>query len=179
MTGIGENYAGALYSLAKEEDLTAAILEQLKTLDAAFSQEPAFLRLLATPNLSKAERCGIIDESFRDKVHPYVLNFLKILAEKGYTRSFSDCVKAYRQQYNADNGIISVLAVSAVALTEDQIQRLRSKLKSVTGKQIELRCRVDEACIGGVRLDYDGRRVDGTVKHRLDSMGELLKNTVL
>lgn len=175
MTGIDGSYGGALYSLAKEEELTAQILEQLKTLDAAFSQEPAFLRLLAAPNLSKAERCGIIDESFRGKVHPYVLNLLKLLAEKGYARSFPDCVKAYRQQYNADNGIISVLAVSAVALTEDQTRRLHSKLESVTGKKIELRCRVDEACIGGVRLDYDGRRVDGTVKRRLDSMGELLR----
>ena len=175
MTGIGGSYGGALYSLAKEENLTAKVLEQLKTLDAAFSQEPAFLRLLTAPNLSKAERCGIIDESFRGKVHPYVLNLLKLLTEKGYARSFPDCVKAYRQQYNADNGIISVLAVSAVTLTEDQTRRLHSKLEAVTGKKIELRCRVDEACIGGVRLDYDGRRVDGTVKSRLDSMGELLR----
>ena len=175
MTGIGGNYGGALYALAKEGDQTAQILEQLKTLDDAFSQEPAFLRLLATANLSKQERCGIIDESFGGNVHPYVLNFLKILAEKGYTRCFGDCVKAYRQQYNADNGIIDVLAVSAVALTEDQTRRLHSKLEAVTGEKIELRCRVDETCIGGVRLDYDGRRVDGTVKNRLDSMSEMLR----
>ena len=175
MTGIGGNYGEALYSLAKEEGLAEQILAEMKMLDTAFSQEPAFLRLLATPNLSKAERCGIIDESFRGRVHPYVLNFLKLLAEKGHVRYFNDCVKAYRQQYNADNGIISVLAVSAVALSDDQTQRLHSKLEAVTGKKIELRCQVDETCLGGVRLDYDGRRVDGTVKNRLDSMGEMLR----
>lgn len=178
MTGIGGNYGGALYSLARDEGLAAQILEQLKVLDTAFTQEPAFLHLLATPNLSKAERCGIVDESFRGKVHPYVLNLLKLLAEKGHVRLFGDCVKAYRQQYNGDNGIISVLAVSAVALSEDQTQRLHSKLEAVTGKKIELRCRVDESCIGGVRLDYDGRRVDGTVKNRLDSMGEMLRGNL-
>lgn len=179
MTGIGENYAQALYSLAKEENIASVILEQLKTLDTVFGQEPDFLRLLATPNLSKDERCAIIDKSFWEKLHPYVLNLLKLLTEKGHVRSFGDCVKAYRQQYNADNGIISVLAVTAVALTQTQSEKLCQKLEANTGKTVELRNRVDPACLGGVRLDYDGKRVDATVKNRLDSMRDLLNNTVL
>lgn len=179
MTEIGANYAQALYSLAKEEDLTAVILEQLKTLDAAFVAQADFLRLLATPNLSKDERCAVIDSSFRGKVHPYVLNFLKLLTEKGYARYFPGCVKAYREQYNEDNGIVSVLAVTAVPLTDAQNEKLRRKLESVTGKTVELRTRVDAACIGGVRLDYDGKRVDGTVKNRLDAMRAKLNDTVL
>lgn len=174
MTQIGQNYARALYSLAGEEGLTQSVLEQLKTLDAAFRQEPDFLRLLATPNLSKQQRLDVLDESFRGKVHAYVLNFLKLLTEKGHIGAFSDCVKAYRQQYHEDHGIVSVLAVTAVALTDAQRERLQSKLETVTGKEIELLCRVDPTCIGGVRLDYDGKRVDGTVKNRLDAMGKLL-----
>ena len=30
-----------------------------------------------------------------------------------------------------------------------------------------------------LRLNYDGKQVDGTVKTKLDSIGKLLKNTVL
>ena len=174
MTEIGQNYARALYSLAQEERLTQSVLEQLKTLDAAFRQEPDFLRLLATPNLSKQQRLDVLDESFRGKVHAYALNFLKLLTEKGHIGVFSDCVKAYRQQYYADHGIVSVLAVTAVALTDAQREQLQSKLETVTGKEIELLCRVDPTCIGGVRLDYDGKRVDGTIKNRLDAMGKML-----
>ena len=33
--------------------------------------------------------------------------------------------------------------------------------------------------LGGLRLNYDGKQVDGTVKNRLDTIGKLLKNTVL
>ena len=33
--------------------------------------------------------------------------------------------------------------------------------------------------LGGLRLSYDGKQVDGTVKNRLDAIGKLLKNTVL
>lgn len=179
MSGIGNNYAQALYSLAKEESLTGVILQELKTLAAAFDREPEFLRLLAAPNLSKDTRIGIVDHSFRGKVQPYVLNFLKLLTEKGHVRSFFECVKAYREQYNEDNGIVCVVAVSAAALTGSQQAKLQEKLEAITGKRVELENRVDESCIGGVRLDYDGKRVDGTVQNRLESMRELLRNTVI
>lgn len=179
MTQAANTYAQALYTLAKEERLSKQILEELDVLRQAFDREPEFVRLLSAPNLPKAERCGILDESFRGKVHIYVLNFMKILTEKGYMRQFSDCCKAYRQQYNADNGILTVQAVTAVALTQEQSKRLTEKLTKQTGKTVELVNRVDPQVLGGVRLDYDGKRVDGTVKNRLDTIGNMLKNTVL
>ena len=172
-------YAQALYSLAREEGLEKQILEELAVLEQAFAQEPSFLRLLSAPNLSKQERCGILDKSFRGRIQPYLLNFLKILTEKGYMRHFGDCCKAYRAQYNEDHGILTVTAVTAVALTGEQSDRLQTKLSKLTGKNVELICHVDPQVLGGVRLDYDGKRVDGTVKNRLDSIRALLKNTVL
>ena len=179
MTQIGSVYAQALYSLAKEEARGQEILKELLALNTGFSQEPDFLRLLAAPNLSKQERCKIVDDSFRGKVHPYVLNFMKVLTEKGYMRHFDDCCKAYQALYNEDNGILVVRAVTAVALTQTQSAGLKEKLARITGKTIELENRVDPACLGGVRLDYDGMRVDDTVSHRLEAVASLLKNTVL
>ena len=179
MTQVGSVYGEALYSLAREEALDGSILEELKVLDRSFSQEPAFLKLLSAPNLSKEERCKIIDDCFRGKVHSYVLSFLKILTEKGYIRRFSECVEAFREQYHEDHGILCVTAVTAVALSEAQEKKLCDKLSGITGKTIDLTNRVDPSCIGGVRLDYDGKRLDDTVSHRLDAIGSLLKNTVL
>ena len=137
------------------------------------------MKLLSAPNLSKEERCGILDNCFRGKVHEHVLSFLKILTEKGYIRRYSDCVEAFRQQYNADHGILCVTAVTAVVLTPAQTEKLSAKLAGITGKTIDLTNRVDPSCIGGMRLDYDGKQLDDTVSHRLDAIGSLLKNTVL
>ena len=179
MTGVGSVYGEALYTLAREEGLSQAILEQLKVLDNCFAAEPDFVRLLGAPNLPKAERCQILDTSFRGKVQPYVLNFLKILTEKGYARYFCDCVAAYRELYNRDNGILPVTAVTAVPLTDAQKARLADKLAAITGKQIDLTNKLDPHVLGGVRLDYDGKRVDDTVAHRMDAVRNMLKNTVL
>ena len=179
MTQIGSVYAQGLYSLTKEASCEKAILDQLLVLEKAFVQEPDFLRLLSSPNLPKEERCQILDKSFREKVHPYVLNFLKILTEKGYVRHFPQCVQAYKEQYNDEHGILAVCAVSAVPLTEEQTQKLKNKLAAITGKEIELTNKINPDCLGGIRLDYDGKRIDGTVRNRLDEIHNLLKNTVL
>lgn len=179
MTEVGNVYGNALYTLARDEHIAPAILEELTALEQSFRQEPEFLHLLSVPTLSKEERCTILDNSFRGKVQPYLLNFMKILTEKGYMRHFPDCCKTFREQYNIDNGIMPVTAVTAVPLTEDQCKRLCDKLTRVTGKTIALENRVDPSCLGGVRLDFDGKRLDDTVSHRLDAISSLLKNTVL
>ena len=179
MTEVGTVYGEALYSLAREEGISEAILSQLKVLDTCFTREPDFFRLMDAPSLPKADRRRILDDSFRDKVEPYVLNFLKILTEKGYMRFFPNCTEAYREKYNQDNGILPVAAVTACPMTEVQVRKLTEKLHTITGKQIELVNKLDPNVLGGMRLDYDGKRVDDTVSHRLDAIRNLLKNTVL
>ena len=179
MTEVGSVYGESLYELAKDESLTKLIGEQLTVLQQSFQQEPDFIRLLSSPNLTKVERCQILDDSFRGSVHQYLLNFMKILTEKGYMRYFSDCCEAFMAHFDQDNGILRVNAVTAVALTAEQADKLTQKLSRITGKQIALRCRIDPAVLGGVRLDYDGQRLDDTVSHRLDAIRSVLNKTVL
>ena len=179
MTEVGSVYGESLYELAKDESLGKLIGEQLAVLQQSFRQEPDFIRLLSSPSLTKAERCQILDDSFRGSVHPYLLNFLKILTEKGYMRHFSDCCDAYTEHYDQDNGILRVTAVTAVALSPEQAGKLTQKLSRITGKEIALRNRIDPAVLGGVRRDYEGQRVDDTVSHRMDAIRSLLKDTVL
>ena len=179
MTEIANVYGGALYDLAKDENLTEQLRAELTALDEAFAQEPGFIGLLSSASLPKPERVQVVEDSFRNKTHPYVLNFMKILTEKGYIRHFSGCCKVYRERYNTDNGILPVSAVTALPLTAAQTEKLTQKLAAITGKTIDLTNRVDPDCLGGVRLDYDGKRLDGTVKNRLDGVAALLKNTVI
>ena len=179
MTEVATTYGQAMYDLARDEGLAKELLGQLTALNECLSGEPGFTQLLSTPNIPKEERVRILDDSFRDKLHPYVLNFLKILTEKGYMRHFTGCCKVFKQQYNQDNGIVPVTAYTAVALSDELRSKLTAKLSTVTGKTIELDCRIDPETLGGVRLDFDGKQVDGTVRRRLEDIRGILKNTVL
>ena len=179
MTEAANVYGQALYELARDEGLAPRILGELNVLNASFAQEPVFVQLLASPTVPKQERCQIIDSSLRSQVHPYVLNFLKILTEKGYIRHFDRCCIAFKRQYNQDNGIMEVTAVTAAPLSAELRRKLEAKLSNLTGKTIDLSCRVDPGILGGVRLDWDGKQLDGTVRRRLDDIRDILQNTVL
>ncbi len=179
MTNTGNTYGQALYLLAKEEALGKQILEELSALEDAFRREPDYLRLLHSPTLPKQERCALLDTGFRGQVHPYVLNFLKILTEKGCIRHYFDCCDAFREEYYRDNGILPVTAVTAVPLTQAQSERLQGKLHTVTGKAIVLTNRIEPQVLGGVRLHYDSSQLEDTLAHRLDRIRAALNEETL
>jgi len=180
MTQTGKVYGDALYELALEEQRTETVGAQLRTLAESFRAEPRFLTLLSTPSISKEERCRVIDDSFGGKLDPYVLNFLKLLTERGVISRFEQCSRQFLLRYNEDNGIVPVRVVTAVELSEELRERLEQKLVQITGgRRPDVTYAVDPACLGGMRLDYDGTRLDGTVLRRLENMKQVLKNTVL
>ena len=57
-------------------------------------------------------------------------------------------------------------------LDETARQRLAEKLAAVTGRQIDLTVTVEPELLGGIRLDMDGTRLDGTLRRRLDAIRE-------
>ena len=170
MTETARMYGGSLYDLAAEEGLEKRILEELDQVSALLKDDPAYLHLLSIPSIPKKERCGLLDEALKGQVHPYVLNFLKILCEKGTLRELPGCARAYRVRYNQAHGILEAVAVTAVPMTAQQVSSLHDKLEAVTGKTIDLKTKVDPAVLGGIRLDIEGTELDGTVKNRLASL---------
>ena len=116
----------------------------------------------------------MLDEAFRGNVHPYLLNFLKILCEKSAMEMLPGCLEQFRGLYNEDRGLLPVTATSAVALTEGQKQALVEKLSKLTGKTILLENRVDEGLMGGVKVKFDGKELDGSVAGRLEALRRVL-----
>lgn len=179
MTELENAYTLALYDLAREQGQTQRILQELSVLEESFRQVPEFLRLLRTPGISKEDRSRLIRQSFSEDFHPYVVNFLQVLAKNGDISCFLPCCGGFRIQYQHEHNQLPVTAVTAVTLSEDQKQRLCQTLNTITGKEILLDNRIDPQVLGGIRLDYDGKRLEDTVQHRLESIRTALKSTTL
>ena len=112
MTETARMYGGSLYDLAAEEGLDERILGELEGVTALLNGDAEYLHLLSIPSIPKKERCALLDEAFRGQVHLYVLNFMKLLCEKGALRELPGCVRAYRLRYNEAHGILEATAVS-------------------------------------------------------------------
>lgn len=174
MTGAEKEYGEALYELCNEENCAQEVGEQLDMVRTLFREEPQYPKILQDPALPRQERLGMLGEAFRNSVHPYLLNFLKILCEKSALGTLSGCGERFRARYNEDRGLLPVTATSAVVLTEAQKQGLVEKLSKLTGKTILLENQVDESLLGGVKVKFDGRELDGSVAGRLEALRRVL-----
>ncbi len=176
MTELSREYGEGLYFLCVEENLAAEALEELTALKGLFHENPDFCRLVSNHALSKQERVQILDNALRGQVHIYVLNFLKILCERGIIGEFDGCVEAFRTFYNRDNRVVEAVATTSVPLDDVRRAQLVEKLCAMSGKQVQLIEKVDPAVMGGVLLEMEGKRYDNTLRHRLSQMRQVLGN---
>ena len=179
MTKTQQVYGNALYDLAKEENLAEEILSELSQVLVIFDEMPQYWQFLSTLSIAKTERRQALDEALGGRVQPYLLSFMKMLCDNGMMEQLRGCAAQFRRRYNDDHGIVEVRAVTAVAMKEPLLQKLKKKLEGLLGKTVELTNKVDPACMGGVLLELPGRQLDGTLRHRLDALGESLRTAVL
>ena len=175
---VHNEYGYALFLLANEEGSLDTTMEDAKVAAELLRQNESYVKLLDTPALSKDEKTSLIDKAFGTLSYS-IVNLLKILCEKRAVHSFAEVFDSYFSAYDAEMGIERVEAVTAVKMTEGQLSNLKVKLESLTGKTIIIKNTVSPEILGGVKLRYSGIQIDGSVKSRLDSFSENLKNIVI
>ncbi len=174
MTGIAKEYGEGLYELARDERLLDQLHGELTEIAALLTDQPDFVRLLCSRAIERDRRLQVVDETFRDRVHAYVVNYMKLLVEKERFECFLDSVSWFHRRYNEDFGIVEAHVTSAVALSDDDQAALRQKLQEMSKKQVSLITRVDPALIGGIRVEMDGKRYDNTIQNKLSRLKQSL-----
>ena len=179
MTQAAKVYGGSLYDLAAEEKLAGQIMEQMNEIRQIFRENPEYLKLLGEPAIPQEERIKMLDEAFGGQVELYLLNFLKLLCEKKILREFAGCCEEFTRRYNVDHNIATAVVTSAVALTDEQMAALKDKLEKISGKTVTLTQKTDPTVLAGLKVELEGRQLDGTVKSRLDDLSRKLNELIV
>ncbi len=172
-------YASALFDAAASDEERQELLAQLRELDSLLGNMPDYMRLMATPAVSKEEKRGLLEGAFAGQVHPKLLNLLKVLVNNGRFPYYSSIAEQYGQLLDEHQGILAVTAVTAMPLSEETAHRLEEKLRTETGRDVRLTVEVDPSVLGGVLLRYGGREIDGTVRARLDGMRQRILSSAI
>jgi F-type H+-transporting ATPase subunit delta len=170
------DYGYALYELAAEEGLEKELEVEFAEVIKVFESNQDFTNLLSNPRIPTIERIKVLDDVFNNKIQPYLLSLLKILTEKRIVSLIPLIYKEFKNKYYNDKNILFVTAISAVALNNNQRQRIIEKLEKSMNKTIILENIVDSSCIGGIRLEYHGHMIDASVKNRFHKLQLDLKN---
>ena len=179
MTQTARMYGGSLYDLAAEEKLTDVLVQQVQQIREIFKENPDYMRLLSEPSIPKAERSKLIEDAFGGQAERYLVNFLKLLCERGIMREYAGCCEEFVRRYNADNGIAEAVVTSAVPLTEAQMTALTVKLEKISGKKISLIQKLDASVLAGLRVELEGKQLDGTVQGRMAGLSRKLNEIIV
>lgn len=174
MTATGNNYAEALFMLAREENSVDEFYESLKTVDGIFKENPDYLQFLATPSIPKSERTAALAQAFEGNVNAHILSFLQLLCEHSKAENFYECFYEYeRLRQWASNTVVAVVK-SSVELTDNQKQGLIASLEKRTKKSVTLNCIIDKTLLGGIAVELDGESFDGSIKLNLKRAREVI-----
>ena len=180
MTKTGKLYGDSLYELALEKDVeqrtySKELLDELRIVKSLFDENPDYIRLLQEPSIPRKTRLGLIDKAFGAQADEYLVNFLKLLFEEELLSEFSGCEEEYRQRFQKDHNIAEAHVVSAVTLSSQQKAALKAKLEEVWKKEIILVTKTDPNLMGGLKVEIEGRQLDGSVRGRLERLHKLIE----
>lgn len=174
MAQVTNEYAQALFELAAESGMTEEVSSALESVSAVMRENPEYLDFLSSPNISKSERIAAIEQAFGGKTPEYVVSFLSLMCERERIRSLEECITEYRQLCDAANKISTAEVRSAVELSDGQKAALVEKLEKICGNRVVLDCKTDKTLIGGMVVELDGRIIDGSLKHKLRELKEVM-----
>lgn len=179
MYDVSTEYGRAIFELALEENKDKLYLEQLREINRLFNENPEFINLLCSLNIPLSERLRVIDEVFEDRIEEYICSFMKLITERGYAAQISECIKAFERLYYKEHKITVAYVKSAIALTDEQKSALVKKLQIYSGKTVELVCTVEPRLIGGISVRIDGKLLEGSIRHKIDTIRSNLQKATL
>jgi len=101
--------------------------------------------------------------------------FLKLLAANRRLFTVQDVIRAFRALVARFKGEATAEVTVAEPLSEKNLAALKDALKSVTGKDVDLKVKVDPAIIGGLVVKLGSRMVDSSLRTKLNSIKHAMK----
>ena len=159
-------YARALYTLAQESVSTDIIAEELDVLRKSIEMCPEYVRILDAANISKIQKIRMIDTVFSG-VHLYIVNLMKMLAEKRHAYLFFQCKAEYLKIYERERGIVRARIILPCAVDEKTLKNIQHELCAKTGEKVILQMEMQPELIGGIVLEIGNRRFDNSIRAKL------------
>jgi len=171
--GIAYRYADALYQVAAEQQTIEATEQELHAVIACVKETPDFGRFLAHPLISRERKTALVENVFPE-LSVHLANMLRLLI-RNRRESYLDLIYDQFIEVRVEaEGLAKIDVTSAQPLDDDERKRLRERLEAALGKRVQLEENVDEALLGGARIEINGRVIDGTLWARLGQLRALL-----
>ncbi|MFC1811792.1 ATP synthase F1 subunit delta [Thermodesulfobacteriota bacterium] len=173
---VARRYAKALLLIGKEDDKTETYREELDGFASLIEREKELEQAISNPLYDVADRkkvlLSILEKLNLSKV---MTSFLVLLFDKKRFGFLSNVNEFYQKLADELQGIARANLVSATELSSETVEKIRTTLSEMTGKDIILDVEQDPGLIGGVVSRIGDLVLDGSIRTQLFNMRESLK----
>lgn len=177
-------YASALFDLASETGgktgakggTVTAVESDLDKLRAALAESPDLQALTTNPEVSRdAAEAAVGGVAKLLKLSTLTKNFLGVLAQNRRLSELPAMIRAFNTIAAAQRGEVTAEVTSAHPLSAAQLASLKDKLTAREGRTVKLQTSVDPDLLGGLVVTIGSKRIDGSIKTRLNSLASAMK----
>jgi F-type H+-transporting ATPase subunit delta len=169
-------YARSLFEAAKQADRLERVQEELTDFVATVEQVPELKSVLESPELDSRAKVALLEEVLGD-ADELVRNFLLLLAEKGRSGEMTEIAREFDALVAREQGILDVELTTAVELSKADFDQLVDRIGKASGRQVRASRAVDPSLVGGLVLEVGSRRLDASIRGRLDRLRHDLTTT--
>ncbi|MBY0228512.1 MAG: ATP synthase F1 subunit delta [Gemmataceae bacterium] len=163
-------YAEALYKAAEQKGEVDRVLEDIEGLAlGVFGEDPGLELFFASASISKDKKAQAIAAAFGGSASSFK-GFLDVLNQHDRLGMVRPIAATFRRLYDKRHQKVVVEVRSAIALTDEDRERLKGDLRAATGLEPTIHETVAPALLGGLVVRVNEWVFDGSVRTRLESI---------
>ncbi len=166
---IARRYAEALYGLAREQGNVGEIESAYQQALTDIAGVPEVGRFLAHPLVPREKKNELIDRAFPE-LPGHLRNLIRLLIRNGREDYLGLIHEEFLTLRADEEGVIRVQVATAQQFSAEDRGRLTDRLARALGRRVKLVERLDPDLLGGVRLEVDGKVIDGTLRAKLEGL---------
>jgi F-type H+-transporting ATPase subunit delta len=169
-------YASALFELASEAGNVSAVESDLDRLASALAESGDLADLIKNPEVSRADLGkAMVALGKLLELDGLTSNFLGVLSQNRRLGHLPQIISAFNMIAAAQRGEVTAEVTSAHALSDEQVDALQAKLKAREGRNVKIRTNVDPGLLGGLVVTIGSKRIDSSIRTRLNSLSQAMK----
>jgi len=161
-------YAEAAFDIGRSDGTLDAWERDMRVLRDLLG-DPDLRALVEHPAVAYADKERVV-RRVAGQTTPEAINLVLLMVRRGRPGAIGPMVDHFAELLRRHRGISLAEVRTALPLEEGQRTAVLERLHEITGDEIEINERVDEALIGGITVRIGDRLYDASVRNRLERL---------
>ena len=172
-TTLARPYAKAAFEFALEKKNLSSWTDMLEFLSLVVI-DPSMAKLLDSPKVTREKASEAMLLVAEGKLDDQASNFVTLLASNGRLELLPEILSLYENYRANHEKTVEVEILSAVDLSDQQLNDLNSTLETKLGRKVNINCQTDPTLMGGMIVRAGDLVIDASIRGKLNDLADSL-----